>query len=234
MRCYQSKAPEEKNYYGALEYKLRGYPFHCSGSDAVLTRKMICRVLEALHASGWHCLTSIDLSRKATDKSVLMFFRCLPATSTYACVSLSDMDHLRLINFPPDIIQKLRATIGNSYMPGIQNERKRDNFVFEIHLSGWPWSHAASYNLHARSMLMQVLKEATKHQWHLVASADVSAKFIERNDNKEPVDVHSWFFSHIDNATGQDFVPAPSAPPSQADPPSYAAPPSYDEAVAYP
>ena len=40
-RAYQREDPSETNYHGAVEFKLKGYPFHCCGDAAVMTRKLI-------------------------------------------------------------------------------------------------------------------------------------------------------------------------------------------------
>ena len=42
---YQSEEPEIQDYYGAYEFKLQGYPFHCSGTSAIKTRRLIAKVL---------------------------------------------------------------------------------------------------------------------------------------------------------------------------------------------
>ena len=44
-------------------------------------------------------------------------------------------------------------------------------------------------------MLMMLLREASRLNWELVASVDVSAKYEVQDDGPEyPVDVHAWFF----------------------------------------
>ena len=42
---YQSEEPEIQNYYSAHEFKLQGYPFHCSGTSAIKTRRLIAKML---------------------------------------------------------------------------------------------------------------------------------------------------------------------------------------------
>ena len=39
---------KQREYHGTTEFKLKGYPFLSSGSEAVATRQLICRILEAL------------------------------------------------------------------------------------------------------------------------------------------------------------------------------------------
>ena len=242
LRFYQTKAPDERDYYGALEYKLKGYPFASSGSEAIATRQLICRILEALRANGWRCKTTIDISRKMTDKSVLLFERCEPAELKFACLALSDVDRVRLINFPHQVCKKLRAGIEENYLPGFSSEQARDGQCYEIDLNGVPWTQNSSYNLHARSMLTMALKETSQYGWQLCASADVSAKYVHQENGPDyPIDVHSWFFC---------FNGVPKSTPLPDDycsvPVSYAelkvadledttatAPPSYDQAMQF-
>ena len=60
---YQS-AINQYNYCGATEFKLKGYPFHCSGMEAIKTRRLIVKVLVSIYmwqlvlklSSGWKLL----------------------------------------------------------------------------------------------------------------------------------------------------------------------------------
>ena len=71
-RFYQSDPLSVKDYHGSTEFKLKGYPFSCEGEESIQTRKLICRLLEALSTRGWRVLTTMDISRKVTDKSVFI------------------------------------------------------------------------------------------------------------------------------------------------------------------
>ena len=211
-----------------------------------MTRKLICRLMEALLAAGWHCLTSIDLSRRASDKSVLLFYRCQPARTRYASIALSDTCKMRFINFPTEMVEILKQTARDSYLPGITKEKQRINNCYQMNLLGLPWVWPSCDALHARSMMLQLLKEAQRNNWHLVASADVSASFIKpKNQPAYPVDVHSWFFCQVEyvNMTATTPEMFPSAPPSGYVVNASASleigtdhdlPPTYDEALAFP
>ncbi len=37
-----------RDYYGAVEFKLKGHPFHCSGMDAVGSRRLICKIFVSI------------------------------------------------------------------------------------------------------------------------------------------------------------------------------------------
>ena len=216
-RAYQREEPPEADYHGAVEFKLKGHPFHCFGDAAVLTRKLICRLMEALRASGWHCLTSIDLSRRSSDKSVLLFYRCQPARTTCASIALCGDYKMYFVNFSPDMIEVMKQTTLASYLPGFRGEKQRIDNCYEFKLYGYPWGWPSCGALHARSLMLQLLKEAQRRNWHLVASADVSSTFI-RQDNRPdiPVDVHSWFLSRPDDETMS------------------LAPPTYQESLVFP
>ena len=153
LRFFQTKEPEVRDYFGAIEFKLKGYPFASSGSEAIATRQLICRLLEAIRDRGYEVVTTIDISRKVTDKSVFLFRRVESAKLKFACIALSDVDRIRLLNFPNQVCKVMRSIIAKGYLPGISNEGSRDGSCYEIDLSGMPWTQNSSYNLHARSML---------------------------------------------------------------------------------
>ena len=53
---YQSASIQPQNYCGATEFKLKGYPFHCSGMEAIKTRRLIVKVLVSIYRSVYLCL----------------------------------------------------------------------------------------------------------------------------------------------------------------------------------
>jgi hypothetical protein len=74
----------------------------------------------------------------------------------------------------------LRRVIISSYKPGIVSEKSRTPDCHQINLAGKAWTHYSSFGFHSKSMLIQVLREANSRGWNLIASADVSAKFMEQ------------------------------------------------------
>ena len=48
-------------------------------------------------------MAAIDSSRKDSDKSSLLFRQSEPRQSPFFCVSLNEIDKLRLINAPDDV-----------------------------------------------------------------------------------------------------------------------------------
>ena len=69
---YQKTPPPVRDYHGSTEFKLNGSPFFCSGHEAIRTRKLICGLLEALSSQGWQIKSTLDISRKLTDKSIFI------------------------------------------------------------------------------------------------------------------------------------------------------------------
>ena len=49
---YQSASIQPQNYCGATEFKLKGYPFHCSGMEAIKTRRLIVKVLVSINKNN--------------------------------------------------------------------------------------------------------------------------------------------------------------------------------------
>ena len=60
------------NHYGATEFQLSGSPLLRSGDSAIMTRQLICYLLESLLEKGWTVLTTLDISWKEKDKSIFI------------------------------------------------------------------------------------------------------------------------------------------------------------------
>lgn len=196
LRFYQ-KDPDDRYGSNIAEYKLKGYPFSCSLEEAVSSRQLICRMLEALRDRGWEVLAGIDLGQKrALEKSTLLMGRCESARLKFACVAPADLDRLYLINFPHQVCQLLKQTVAKYYMPGVASEETRDAAaIHEMVLQGPPWSQNSSFNLHARSMIMMVCKDLATYGWKPVTAADITAKFVHQENGVDyPVDVHALYF----------------------------------------
>ncbi len=200
MTRYQQESPGEKLYHEAYEFKVQGCPFHCSGEEAVATRRLISQILADLSSTGWDCFNTMDVTRRLSDKSVFIMQRSQPLVGAkFACVALTGMDHLRFIDFPSHVTEALRQCVYDNYLPGVYKEKQTDPDCIKICLEGTPWLHKTIYTLHARAFLMKMLEAAAKHGWYLKASADVSAKYSNgKNEAQHPLDVHSWFFCHYE------------------------------------
>jgi len=69
---------------------------------------------------------------------------------------------------------------------------------------------------------MNVLKKANSLGWRLVASADVSAKYVHRDKGPDyPIDVHSWYFVYWPRNTGSVLEKSNDLYPDLNQPPSY-------------
>ena len=52
-----------------------------------------------------------------------------------------------------------------------------------------------------------MLKKANSLGWRLVASADVSAKYVRQDNGPDyPIDVHSWYFVYWPGDSGDRIV----------------------------
>ena len=192
---FQASEPELRDFYGAMEYKLKGLPFSATGQEAMSTKILICKIFESLAENGWICLTSFDISRKVTDKCTFVFEKYKPVMLNFACISMEKVDRVRLINFPAPICQILHDLIEQYYPPGIRSVKACDYQCIEIKLSGFPWTQVSTYSLQAKAMLTKVLPGLEKAGWRLVTSGDVCAKLRhQKNGPDYPVDVHSLFF----------------------------------------
>merc|ERR1740128_1579311 len=180
--------------HDGYEFKIVGYHWHCSGEEAVASRRLICRIAETFLTNGWALSGALDLSRRPDDKSILMFTRAVPYTTKFGCVSLSNTDKLRLLDFGPDTPLAIVNIIKEQWLVGIQEEKMRDDGCYQIKVEGNPWGWQGGDSKLARSMMCHVLKELKARDWQLVASADVSSKYVHQKNGPDfPIDVHSWF-----------------------------------------
>ena len=96
---------EESRYAESWQFKLRGTPWWASGDEAVESRSLVMKLMEAMLAQGWSPIAAIDSSRRNSDKSFLLFRQCQPRQSLFCCVALIETNKLRLINASEDIIK---------------------------------------------------------------------------------------------------------------------------------
>ena len=94
---------KESRYAESWEFKLKGTPWWASGDEAVESRFLVLKLMEALQAYGWSPVSAIDSSRKESDKSSILLRQSQPRQSPFFCISLNETDKLRLINAPEDI-----------------------------------------------------------------------------------------------------------------------------------
>lgn len=226
ISSHYGEIQREEDKYGSWEFKLSGYPWCCSGDLAIRSRQLISRISETMLAHGWALTQAIDISRSLNDKSVLLYTRAQNFTTKFACLALSDVHRLRLLDFSPSDTQELVGVVEREYLPGVVKQNQRDTSCYEMDLEGSPWTQNSSFNLHARSALLSVLKKASSLGWRLVVSADVSAKYVHQENGPDyPIDVHSWYFVYWPHYTGAGVpqsVPRPEdLYPSQDLPPSY-------------
>ena len=61
--------------------------------------------------------------------------------------------------------------------------------------------------------MIQILKASSDLGWNLVASLDVSAKYIHQENGPDyPIDVHSWYLTNNPaTSPGSEPIQAPSA-----------------------
>ncbi len=195
---FQSVQPEEREFHGAYEFQLEGRPFYCSGHEAVASRRLISQILQDLASAGWDVLTTMDISRRLNDKSIFILKRSQPFFGAkFACVALTDVNHLRLVNFPDPVAEALREAVARGYQPGVDKEKVEGSSCRKMYLSGQPWDFKTGYSLHGRACLMSLLDEACRRGWFLKASADVSAKYVSSENAHYSLDVDSWWFCYF-------------------------------------
>ena len=198
----------DREYHGSREFKLSGNPWHSIKVEAVMSRCLILKILEAMREQGWHNIAGIDISRGVTDKSTLIFQKGEPKRSPVICLSLNDVDKFRLINMPGQLVELFRQILLCRWPNGVQEEKKltlTSGSVWQMKLFGRPWNGGESNDtIHARSFLCNIIQEFIERGWRPFLSADVSAKYIHQENGPDyPVDVHSMWFVYDSPSSAQ-------------------------------
>ena len=190
---------EKLDYYGCNEIKVHGSPWHSCDNEAIAARRSISRVMEMFGQHGYTPLYAIDISPSLTDKASIVFRKNpYPMNCKYACLSLTSVDRIRLLDFPIDVGVAMRDALYKYYPMGVRNEVQLPDSNLELNVQDQPWmAHenmskgGAQY--HMRATLGKMMEIAAHYGWFVSISADVSAKFSGGNI-KHPLDVHSIYF----------------------------------------
>lgn len=216
----------EQDYHGSWEFKMCGNPWWTYGSEAVMARYLICKLLEALRGRGWTVKTTLDVSRSSRDKSIFILAPSqYPDTAPVMCLSFSDTDKIRLINAPEDLTNIVREILMSRWYKGVAREERMQThcIAHEFKLNGNPLHGIMTGEaLHIRALLCYVLQAFTARGWRYLAAADVSARYHKEGEHgpEYPVDVHSWWFVYEPAAPAAQ-PPLPFMPSSAMPPPSY-------------
>jgi len=173
----------KQNYGGSYEFKLRGRPWTGHGSDAITARRLMCRLLEALYDSGWVLAFATDISKKPEDKDTLIFRlqNPIPAPRSWAAISFSNTDKIRLIDAPDELVQSVVSTYSD--MGVVQ--RHGPYFLegaYELKLRGRPWWSSGEETMTARRWLLILLAVLETHGYTCYASIDQKAGSAESGD----------------------------------------------------
>ena len=131
-------APAIGKYHGSVEFKLKGSPFDCQGLRSAESHLMVCNVLQALTNNfGCTIVSTIKVSDKVTSKSSFLMRKSSVLHSyktnekmkvngnndcrvKYACISFSEKDKLRLMNFSTDTTDRVIEIVSTYYDPGME------------------------------------------------------------------------------------------------------------------
>ena len=131
-------APATGKYHGSVEFKLKGSPFDCQGLKSAESHLMVCNVLQALtHNFGYTIVSTIKVCDKVTSKSSFLMRKSSDLQSDkpndkvqlnvntdcrvkYACISFSEKDKLRLMNFSTETTDRVINIVSTYYDPGME------------------------------------------------------------------------------------------------------------------
>jgi hypothetical protein len=183
----------EREYFGSLEFKLKGNPWYGSGSEAVPARQLVLSVLRDLYYNGWQVMMTTDISSGLYDKDTILFRQIQPnPMASFFSISLNETDKLRVI-FPfglraeESIVSCVRESIRNHWKKGIQAEKIYDG-AQEFKLKGNPWWGSYDESVYSRLLVLELLSGLDYMGWKLYASIDQSIGYENRSEKD------TWYF----------------------------------------
>jgi hypothetical protein len=96
-----------------------------------------------------------------------------PKDAKFATLSLHKTDRIRLLQFPPQEVEKLRILIDSAWLDGIQNVRDYGG-SFELKLKGNPWT--GSKNDKAKHLLRTLFQGLYDMGWVFDAGISLAKK----------------------------------------------------------
>lgn len=182
----------EKDYYGTYEFKLKGYPWHGQGEDAVYSRRLLAGVLTTMAQFGWNLIQAADVSKKQYDKDTMFFEKGIedPDAHLFA-MSFNEHDKIRLID-APTLLPCVVDAVHSQWPPGIQKERDYYG-AKELKLSGTPWYPDGSECVYGRMLLCQIIANVRATGYKLYASVDISV-------GVDGMDLETWVFRRVGDA----------------------------------
>ncbi|BEI81232.1 hypothetical protein CcaverHIS002_0203920 [Cutaneotrichosporon cavernicola] len=93
----------------------------------------------------------------------------------YACLHLSREDRIRLLGFPPHMVEVMRNTLTIAWPVGLQNSEGGPGW-HEFKLRGNPWFGQGREAVPAKRLMIHILHAMANAGWHLAASTDLSKK----------------------------------------------------------
>ena len=252
---FRGSIQAERDYHGSWEFTLSGTLWHSTKVQSIMARYLVLKILEAMLEQGWHNIAGINICRRDTDKSVLIFQGGEPQRRPMVCLSLNDSDKFWLINIPAQLVELFREILLSRWPKDIQEKELTVTCgcVHQIKLSGVPWfAEDSNDTIHARSFLCNIIQEFSERGWKLFLSADVldsplhSMWFVDDSACNGQPSAPSYDFSSA-SAPAQHDIGMPSLPypppagfqmpefgmqPSLCPQPSEA-PPSYSQAIGW-
>jgi len=195
-RNWSQGVQREGNYCGSHEFKLSGNPWWATGEETVESRYLVGVLLAKLKEAGWEVGATLDVARKMQDKTVFIMRQCPPLCQDWAVIGFHETDKIRLVGGGRDNM-KIRDIIqGVVGFQGHIQRRQEYGRSHEWKVAGNPFSgNVFSDQRVMIHLLTKILKSMNLSGWKLVASADVSSKYVNRkNQPPRPLDTHSWFF----------------------------------------
>ncbi|CAF4489893.1 unnamed protein product [Rotaria sp. Silwood2] len=98
----------------------------------------------------------------------------------HACVILNMTDRLRLIRFPPSIIDMIREVIISNWPQGLNKEREEVDF-YEFKLNGNPWWDPDDNAVSSRILMIHILSALYKHGWYILTATEIFKRFFDKD-----------------------------------------------------
>jgi hypothetical protein len=158
-----------REYNGAHEFKLCGWPWGTSRDESLLATRLMCRILEMLYTHGWVISLPTGISRHLENKAGLIFRHQQqePNPCEWVAISFNSGDMLHFVDAPTSLVQAVAADLSlvtKSHQP----HKVQD--VYELKIYGQPWNAFGQDSMQAWKLAMKLMESLEAHGFSICAS----------------------------------------------------------------
>ncbi|KAF5343992.1 hypothetical protein D9758_012924 [Tetrapyrgos nigripes] len=178
---------QERDYYGAHEFKLRGYPWYESDNrGGVPARHLMCNIFEILYDLGWVVYAATDVIQGKDEKDTTVF--------RYQSPPLRNVPGLKFVNAPEEVIN----TASQAFSSKIQRQQwKTSETTYKIKFHGYPFSSDSDSAVLGREMAVHLLEILEQNGFTLYVSLNQTD--VPHGEDNAGLGSDTWYCRKLNN-----------------------------------